>query len=155
MLQTSGAALVSVGLVPRAAVAAPSEPFKIGIVWSYTGGGPASGPELDGSMAAFQKLHGDTVAGRKIVIVRRDDTGVNPETARRMAQELVVQEKVDMIAGMILRQRDDRRRHLQSIKENTGDAGQLRCDRIAAQVSLHDALVVHHARAHRRAREGR
>jgi branched-chain amino acid transport system substrate-binding protein len=52
-------------------------------------------------MAAFQKVHGDTVAGRKVVILRRDDTGVNPEVARRMAQELVVQEKVDMIAGMI------------------------------------------------------
>lgn len=101
MLQTSGSALVTLGLMPRAAVAAPSEPFKIGIVWSYTGGGPASGPELDGAMAAFQKVHGDTVAGRKILIVRRDDTGVNPEVARRMAQELVVQEKVDMIAGMI------------------------------------------------------
>jgi branched-chain amino acid transport system substrate-binding protein len=101
MLQTSGAALVSVGLTPRAALAAPSEPFKVGIIWSYTGGGPAAGPELDGAMAAFQKVHGDTAAGRKVVIVRRDDTGVNPEVARRMAQELVVQEKVDMIAGMI------------------------------------------------------
>jgi branched-chain amino acid transport system substrate-binding protein len=101
LLQTSGSALVTLGLMPRAVVAASTEPFKIGIVWSYTGGGPASGPELDGAMAAFQKVHGDTVAGRKIVIVRRDDTGVNPEVARRMAQELVVQEKVDMIAGMI------------------------------------------------------
>jgi branched-chain amino acid transport system substrate-binding protein len=101
MLQTSGAALVSVGLAPRAALAAPSAPFKVGIIWSYTGGGPAAGPELDGAMAAFQKVHGDTVAGRKVEIVRRDDTGVNPEVARRMAQELVVQEKVDMIAGMI------------------------------------------------------
>jgi branched-chain amino acid transport system substrate-binding protein len=101
MLQRSGAALVTVGLAPRAALAAPSAPFKIGIIWSYTGGGPTSGPELDGAMAAFQKVHGDTVAGRKVVIVRRDDTGVNPETARRLAQELVVQDKVDMIAGMI------------------------------------------------------
>jgi branched-chain amino acid transport system substrate-binding protein len=101
MLQTSGAALVSIGLVPKPAFAAPSGPFKIGIIWSYTGGGPAAGPELDAAMAAFQKVHGDTVAGRKVEFVRRDDTGVNPEVARRMAQELVVQEKVDMIAGMI------------------------------------------------------
>jgi branched-chain amino acid transport system substrate-binding protein len=102
MLQSSGAALVSAGITPRVALAAaPTTPFKVGIIWSYTGGGPSSGPELDGAMAAFQKVHGDTVAGRKVVIVRRDDTGVNPEVARRMAQELVVQEKVDMIAGMI------------------------------------------------------
>src|ERR1700733_11407710 len=101
VLQTSSAALVSVGLTPRAALAAPTEPFKVGIVWSYTGGGPASGPELDGAMAAFQKVHGDTGAGRKGVIVRGADTGVAPETPRRAAQELVVQEKVDMIAGLI------------------------------------------------------
>jgi branched-chain amino acid transport system substrate-binding protein len=100
-LQTSGTVLLSASLTPRAASAATSDPFKIGIIWSYTGGGPASGPELDGAMAAFQKVHGDSVAGRKIVIIRRDDTGVNPEVARRMAQELIVQEKVDMIAGMI------------------------------------------------------
>jgi branched-chain amino acid transport system substrate-binding protein len=102
MLQSSGAALVAANVAPRAAFAAPpTTPFRIGIIWSYTGGGPTSGPELDGAMAAFQKVHGDTVAGRKIEIVRRDDTGVNPEVARRLAQELVVQQKVDMIAGMI------------------------------------------------------
>jgi branched-chain amino acid transport system substrate-binding protein len=101
LLQSSGAVLISAGLVPRAAAAAPAQPFKIGIIWSYTGGGPTSGPELDGAIAAFQHVHGDTVAGRKIEIVRRDDTGVNPEVARRLAQELVVQEKVDMIAGLI------------------------------------------------------
>jgi branched-chain amino acid transport system substrate-binding protein len=101
MLQGSSAALVSAGFMPRPASAAPAAPFKVGIIWSYTGGGPTSGPELDGAMAAFQRAHGDTVAGRRVTIVRRDDTGVNPETARRLAQELVVQEKVDMIAGMI------------------------------------------------------
>jgi branched-chain amino acid transport system substrate-binding protein len=102
MLQTSGAAIAGAGLVPRSALAAaPTTPFRVGIVWSYTGGGPSSGPELDGAIAAFQKVHGDTVAGRKVEIVRRDDTGVNPEVARRMAQELIVQEKVDTIAGLI------------------------------------------------------
>lgn len=101
MLRSSGAALVSAGLAPSVAFAAPSDPFKIGIIWSYTGGGPAAGPELDAAMAAFQKVHGDSVAGRKVVFERRDDTGVNPEVARRMAQELVVQQKVDMLAGLI------------------------------------------------------
>ena len=101
LLQASGAAVVAAGLAPYAALAAPAGPFKIGIIWSYTGGGPTSGPELDGAIAAFQHVHGETVAGRTVTIVRRDDTGVSPETARRLAQELVVQERVDMIAGMI------------------------------------------------------
>jgi branched-chain amino acid transport system substrate-binding protein len=103
LLQISGAAAAGIALDPAGALAAsaPPAPFKVGIIWSYTGGGPAAGPELDAAMAAFQKVHGDTVAGRKVTIVRRDDTGVNPEVARRMAQELVVQEQVDMIAGLI------------------------------------------------------
>ena len=102
LLQSSaGTLLMGIGLVPKAVDAAPAAPFKIGIIWSYTGGGPSSGPELDAAIAAFLKVHGDVVGGRKIEIIRRDDNGINPETARRMAQELVVQEKVDMIAGLI------------------------------------------------------
>jgi branched-chain amino acid transport system substrate-binding protein len=45
------------------------------------------------------KQHGDTVAGRKIEIVVKDTTGPSPEIAKRLAQELVVQEKVAFLAG--------------------------------------------------------
>jgi len=83
------------------ASAATGDPFKIGVVYSYSGAGPAAGPEMDAAIASFQKVHGDTVAGRKVSFVRRDDTGVNPEVARRAAQELIVQEKVDMLMGLI------------------------------------------------------
>lgn len=94
------------GLVAAAAWGAPrrarsAEPFRIGIVYSYTGAGPSAGPELDASIAAFFKRFGDRAGGRQVVVVRRDDGGLNPEVARRAAQELIVQERVDMIAGLI------------------------------------------------------
>ena len=45
------------------------------------------------------KQHGDTIAGRKVVIIKRDDGGIAPETATRLAQELIVQEHVDLLVG--------------------------------------------------------
>ena len=46
--------------------------------------------------------HGDTVAGKKIEIIRKDSGGPNPDVAKRLAQELVVRDKVDILAGFAL-----------------------------------------------------
>jgi branched-chain amino acid transport system substrate-binding protein len=48
------------------------------------------------------KQHGDTVAGRKIELLRRDTGGPNPDVAKRLAQELVVRDGADIIAGFTL-----------------------------------------------------
>ncbi len=77
-------------------------PLKIGIVYSYSGGGATLGKTLDGALDAWTALHGDTVAGRKVVFIKRDDTGIAPETARREAQELIVQDHVDLLMGSAL-----------------------------------------------------
>ncbi len=74
-------------------------PLKIGLVYSYTGAPEYIGKGIDAAIAAYQALHGDSVAGRKVVIVKRDDTGIAPDVARRMAQELVVQDNVDILIG--------------------------------------------------------
>jgi branched-chain amino acid transport system substrate-binding protein len=74
-------------------------PLKIGLVYSYTGAPEYIGKGIDAAIAAYQAMHGDSVAGRKIVIVKRDDTGIAPDVARRMAQELVVQDNVDILIG--------------------------------------------------------
>ncbi len=81
--------------------AADQAPLKIGIIFSYTGNGSTAwgGRSNDAVAAAFQKMYGDTVAGRKVVIVKRDDTGIAPDVAKRQAQELIVQEGVDVLAG--------------------------------------------------------
>jgi branched-chain amino acid transport system substrate-binding protein len=95
------AAAVLAGALPLRAAAVP-EPIKIGFVYSYTGTDQENGKEADAAMAAYMAQHGDTVAGRKVVIIKRDDTGLAPEVARRLAQELVIQEHVDILAGSIL-----------------------------------------------------
>ena len=50
-------------------------------------------------MKAYQKIHGDTVAGRKVEVIVRDTGGPSPEVAKRLAQELVTRDKVDFLAG--------------------------------------------------------
>jgi branched-chain amino acid transport system substrate-binding protein len=79
---------------------AQQPPVKIGILWGYSGGDPAAGLALDAALAAYMKEHGDSVAGRKVVIVKRDSGAPSPETARRLAQELIVGEQVDFLAGL-------------------------------------------------------
>ena len=48
------------------------------------------------------KQHGDTVAGKKIEFIRKDTGGIAPDVAKRLAQELVVRDKVDILAGFVL-----------------------------------------------------
>jgi branched-chain amino acid transport system substrate-binding protein len=79
---------------------AQDKALKIGWITSYTGPGAAAGAATDATITAFQKKFGTTVAGRKVEIIRRDTTGPAPDVARRLAQELIVGEKVDFIAGM-------------------------------------------------------
>ena len=76
--------------------------MKIGVLFAFTTAGSSSngGPELDAAIAAYQKEHGDTVDGHKIVLIRRDTTGPNEEVVQRLAQELIVNDNVDMITGL-------------------------------------------------------
>ena len=53
-------------------------------------------------MKYYVKRHGDTVAGKKIEIVRKDTGGIEPDVAKRLTQELVVRDKVDIMAGFPL-----------------------------------------------------
>ena len=55
------------------------------------------------------KQHGDTVAGKKIEIIRKDTGGVAPDVAKRLAQELVVRDDVDILAGFALTPNASRR----------------------------------------------
>jgi branched-chain amino acid transport system substrate-binding protein len=79
---------------------ADQPPIKIGVVLSYSGGDNVIlGKMADAGFAAYMKEHGDTIAGRKVVLIKRDDTGIAPETAKRLAQELIVQDHVDLLIG--------------------------------------------------------
>src|SRR5665213_267035 len=87
-------------LLPSAASSQTLAPIKVGVIFSYSGGDNADqAKEFDAALAAYQSEHGDTIAGHKIVLIKRDDTGPAPEVARRLAQELIVQDKVDLLIG--------------------------------------------------------
>jgi len=76
-----------------------ADPVKIGLIAPFSGSFADYGKQMEGGIKAWQKLHGDTVAGRKIEIILKDTTGPVPEVAKRLAQELVVRDKVDILAG--------------------------------------------------------
>ena len=91
----------ALAFIPTASGAADQPPIRIGIVYSYTGSSPTAGPALDASIAAWMAMHNQLVGGRKVEIIRRDDTGPAPDVAARQAQELVVSDHVDFLMGSI------------------------------------------------------
>src|SRR5438046_2003988 len=75
---------------------------KIGLVLSSSGQFADAAAQLDNGIKTYMKQHGDTVAGRKIEIIRRDTGGVAPDVSKRLSQELVLRDKVDILAGYVL-----------------------------------------------------
>ncbi len=90
-------AAACLALVASSAPAADT--LKIGVVAPFSGPFADSGRQMDVGMKAYLRIHGDTVAGKKIQILLRDTTGPVPEVAKRLAQELVVRDGVDFLAG--------------------------------------------------------
>jgi branched-chain amino acid transport system substrate-binding protein len=96
LLGLSAAALF---IVPQAHA---QQTVKIGVVMSYSGQFADPGSQIDNGIKLYMKEHGDTVAGKKIELIRKDNGGVAPDVAKRLSQELIVRDKVDMIAGFDL-----------------------------------------------------
>src|ERR1700731_3385284 len=90
------AATAAGGLIARPAIAADTV-LKIGMSIPMTGAGfNAVGRQLKAAIQLYMQQHGDTVAGRKIELTLRDDGGV-ADTARRTIQEMIVNDKVDIL----------------------------------------------------------
>ena len=89
-------ALASVVVAGRAV--AQSESVKIGVILPMTGPQASTGRQIDAAVKLFMAQNGGKVAGRKYEVIVKDDAGV-PDTTRRLAQELVVNDKVAVIAG--------------------------------------------------------
>jgi len=75
---------------------------KVGAILSYSGQFADTGIQIDNGIKLYMKQHGDTVAGKKIEIVRKDNAGIAPDVAKRLAQESIVRDKVDILAGFDL-----------------------------------------------------
>jgi branched-chain amino acid transport system substrate-binding protein len=81
---------------------AAEPPVKIGLIGPFTGTSAENGgAAFEQGVKTFLKMHGDTVAGRKVEIIRRDVPAPAPDVAKRVATELVVRDKVDFLAGVI------------------------------------------------------
>jgi branched-chain amino acid transport system substrate-binding protein len=78
------------------------ETVKIGLILPYSGQFADTATQMDGGIKLYVKKHGDTVAGKKIEIIRKDSGGPSPDVAKRLAQELVVRDGVDILAGFVL-----------------------------------------------------
>ena len=92
-----GAAAVTSGLVPRIGLAA--DPVRIGLILPMSGPFASTGKQIDMAIKVFMQKYGDTVAGRKVEILLKDDGGIAPETTKRLAQELVNNDRVNVLAG--------------------------------------------------------
>src|SRR5689334_3799676 len=71
---------------------------KIGLILPMTGGQASTGKQIDNAIKLYMKQNGDTVAGKKIEIILKDD-GAVPDKTKTAAQELIVNDKVAFIAG--------------------------------------------------------
>ena len=79
--------------------ATAQDTVKIGAILPMSGPFASYGRQMDNGMKLYMKQHGDVVAGKKIEVLVRDDTGPAPEITKRQAQELIVKDKVNLLAG--------------------------------------------------------
>jgi branched-chain amino acid transport system substrate-binding protein len=93
------AAAVAATLCAGGVAWAQGAPFKIGLILPMTGQQATTGRQIEAAAKLWMAQNGDTVAGRKVQLIVKDDTSL-PDVTRRVAQELVVNEKVDVLAGM-------------------------------------------------------
>jgi branched-chain amino acid transport system substrate-binding protein len=96
--QMATRALAAVLVAAAASSAAAQDTIKIGMVMPLTGALAGAGQQVVAGARFYMRQHGDTMAGRKIELIVKDD-GTVPDVGRRLTQELIVNDKVDIIAG--------------------------------------------------------
>jgi branched-chain amino acid transport system substrate-binding protein len=101
LIKTLLASAAIASLAPLTALA-QQETIRIGIINHDTGPFATPGREIRAGIDIFRELNGDTVGGRKVEIIYRDMGGPNPATARRLAEELIVRDKVSILGGFYL-----------------------------------------------------
>jgi branched-chain amino acid transport system substrate-binding protein len=96
-----GVAGLALALLGAGAIHA-EDTVKIGVIISYSGQFADTGAQMDNGIKLYMKQHGDTVAGKKIVLIRKDNGGIAPDVAKRLAQEAIVRDGADILAGFEL-----------------------------------------------------
>ncbi|MBS0523249.1 MAG: ABC transporter substrate-binding protein [Proteobacteria bacterium] len=96
MLRRELLAVAALSVLPG--VASAQDTVKIGLILPMTGQQASTGKQIDAAVKLYQAKNGSTVAGKKIEVILKDDTSV-PDVTKRLAQELVVNDKVAVLAG--------------------------------------------------------
>ena len=96
--QFTAAALAAAAFAAALPALAQDNNFKIGLILPMTGQQASTGRQIEAAARLYMAQNGDTVAGKKIQLIIKDDTSL-PDTTRRLAQELVVNDKVNVLAG--------------------------------------------------------
>ena len=91
------AALTAIALAATHSIAQDNK-FKIGLILPMTGQQASTGRQIEAAARLYMAQNGDMIAGRKIELIVKDDTSI-PDVTKRMAQELVVNDKVNVLAG--------------------------------------------------------
>jgi branched-chain amino acid transport system substrate-binding protein len=91
-----------VAAVLAASPVAAQQAVKIGLIMPYSGQFADTATQMDNAIKLYMKQNGDSVGGRKIEIIRKDSGGIAPDVAKRLAQELIVRDQVDILSGLIL-----------------------------------------------------
>src|SRR5436853_5835479 len=94
----SATALV-VGMTQQAAA---QDTIKVGLIMTLSGQFADAGIQMQNGVKTYMQQFGDTIGGKKIELIVKDSGGMAPDVAKRLAQELVVRDKVDVIAGFVL-----------------------------------------------------
>jgi branched-chain amino acid transport system substrate-binding protein len=95
LLAAAGVALLA---GPLAGAAEAQQSVKIGLILPMTGPFASTGRQIEAAAKLYMQQNGDTVAGKTIELIVKDDTGV-ADVTKRLAQELIVNDKVGVIAG--------------------------------------------------------
>jgi branched-chain amino acid transport system substrate-binding protein len=78
--------------------AADTGPIKIGLILPMTGQQASTGRQIDAAVKLWMAQNGNKIAGRTVEVILKDDAAV-PDATKRLAQELIVNDKVAVIAG--------------------------------------------------------
>ena len=98
LINTAKITALSVLALTSLGALAQDNKFKIGLILPMSGQQASTGRQIEAAARLYMAQNGDTVAGKKIELIVKDDTSV-PDVTKRLAQELVVNDKVNVLAG--------------------------------------------------------
>ena len=123
--------ITAAALAASLAATASAQTVKVGFIASFSGPNAALGDSMDKAVRLYEKLHAKDIAPVQVEIIRRDDTGPSPDVAKRLAQELIVRDKVSILTGFVFTPNVaavaplSKQAHVPMLLMNTGTSGLL------------------------------